>query len=398
MEKVVKTLKIEPFSGISGDMTLAALIDLGASAQRLQSLPARLGFPDVTIEIGEVQKCGIRCAKVNIIDQTEPVVRHLSDIIGMIDAADLADGVKTLARHIFTLLGEAEAAVHGIAVEKVHFHEVGAVDSIMDIVGAALLLNDLDYSQVIVGPICTGSGFINCDHGKFPVPAPATELLLQGLPTFTGDIATEMTTPTGAAILKALAPRFDTASLQITRSGYGAGDRDFENQPNCVRMSLGEATVEASATTDQVVVIQTNLDDISGELLGGHFQDSLLANGALDFSLSAVMMKKGRPGHCLEVLCQETDRQRLTDIILTGTTTIGVRYWPAERTILTRSEQIVSTQFGDIRLKCVALPGGGVRRTPEYEDCRERATACGVTISDVMSEAMKSVDQVGADE
>ncbi len=389
----MKTLKIEPFSGISGDMTLGALIDLGAPGEMLVALPGILGFTDVSITISEIQKCGICCTKVTIFDQTKPVTRHLGDIVEMIERADLHGRVKSLAGQIFTLLGEAEAAVHGIPVEKVHFHEVGAVDSILDIVGAALLLNELDYEQVVLDPVCTGSGFVRCDHGKFPVPAPATELLLQGMPTFAGDISAEMTTPTGAAILKALTPGFSTAALRINASGYGAGERDFENQPNCLRISLGETDAVSNVTTDQVIVIQANLDDISGELLGNHFQDRLLAGGALDVCLSALIMKKGRPGHRLEILCREADRNKLTEVILTETTTIGVRYWSADRVVLARTEALIDTRFGEIRLKCVTLPNGTIRRTPEYEDCRRCATASGATLQEVMHEANRLSEQ-----
>ena len=384
----MKILKIEPFSGISGDMMLAALVDLGAPREVLQDLPRVLGFPEVAITITEVHKCGIRCTKVNIEDRTEPVARHLHDILALIDGADLPDRAKALAGRIFTLLGEAEASVHGIPVAKVHFHEVGAVDSLMDIVGTALLLAELDYSAVVATPICTGSGFVDCAHGKLPVPAPATELLLQGVPTFAGDITAEMTTPTGAAIVKALAPGFSLPALNMTASGYGAGDRDFD-QPNCLRVGLGDPVSAADPGADEICVIQTNLDDTSGELLGGHFQDLLLSSGALDLSLCALLMKKGRPGHRLEVLCHESDLPKLAEIILTETTTIGLRHWRANRTVLSRTHETVVTRFGDIRLKCVKLPSGRVRRTPEYEDCRQRALESGATLQEVMREALR---------
>jgi len=385
-------LRIEPFSGISGDMMLGALIDLGGDRDKLQTLPAVLGFPNVKITITDVQKCGIRCTKVNIEDDTKPVARHLDDILALIDDADLPPQTRTLAARVFTVLGEAEAAVHGIAVQKVHFHEVGAVDSIMDIVGVALLLTDLDYSSVVAGPVCVGSGFVKCDHGRMPVPAPATELLLQGVPTFAGDVAKEMTTPTGAAILKALDPGFTVPTLTMTASGYGAGDRDLE-QPNCLRLGLGEPVGDDDTNRDWIWVIQTNLDDTSGELLGRYFQDKLLANGALDLSLCALLMKKGRPGHRLEVLCAEPDLKQLTEIILTETSTIGVRYWKARRTILPRTYETIMTRFGEIRLKCVTDPSGHIRKTPEYEDCQARAAECGMTIQAVMIEAMKVCEE-----
>ncbi len=387
----MKTLKIEPFSGISGDMILGALVDLGAPREMLLNLPHLLGFPDVNISINHVTKCGISCLKVNIEDNTEPVARHLHQILAMIEKADLSAGAKDFAGRVFTLVGEAEAKVHGVSIEEVHFHEVGAVDSIMDIVGTALLLDQLDFSAVVSLPVCIGSGFVHCAHGKLPVPAPATELLLQGLPSFPGVVAKEMTTPTGAAILKALNPSFTIPVLNMTASGYGAGERDFD-QPNCLRIGLGESSANNDSGADQIFVIQTNLDDISGELLGKHFQNLLLENGALDLSLTPLMMKKGRPGHCLEVLCPEEKLQVLKDLILNETTTIGLRYWRADRTILKRTFETVHTNFGDIRVKCVTLPSGGVRKIPEYEDCRQCAISAGVTVQEVMGAAYRHCD------
>jgi pyridinium-3,5-bisthiocarboxylic acid mononucleotide nickel chelatase len=384
----MKTLKIEPFSGISGDMMLGALVHLGAPREMLLDLPRLLGFPDVNITIKNVDKCGIGCIKVNIEDNTEPVARHLHNILEMIENADLSAGAKEFAAQVFTLVGEAEAKVHGVSIEEVHFHEVGAVDSIMDIVGTALLLDQLDFSSVVSLPVCVGSGFVHCAHGKLPVPAPATELLLQGLPSFPGDIAKEMTTPTGAAILKALNPSFTIPVLNMEASGYGAGERDFQ-QPNCLRIGLGEPVSGKESGAEQIIMIQTNLDDVSGELLGGHFQDLLLENGALDLSLSPVVMKKGRPGQRLEVLCTEAKLQVLTELILNETTTIGVRYWRADRTVLSRTFETVKTDFGQVRLKCVTLPSGSVRKVPEYEDCRKCAVSAGVTVQEVMMAAMR---------
>jgi len=380
----MKILRIEPFSGISGDMFLGALVDLGAPAEALESLPATLGLAEATIRIDKVDKCGILCTHIVITDDTPQPHRHLSHIVEMINGADLPADAKGLARRIFTLLGEAEASVHGVPVEKVHFHEVGAVDSILDIVGAALLLNDFEYDQVVCGPVCTGSGFVDCAHGRFPVPAPATARLLEGMPTFPGEIPAEMTTPTGAAILKALDPAFTVPTMTIVHSGYGAGTRDFE-QPNCLRLGLAET---AAGDPEQIVLVQTNLDDASGELLGGYFQDLLLKAGALDVTLGSLLMKKGRPGHCLEVLCREQDRERLTTIILKETTTIGVRWFPVQRTVLPRTIETVETAFGPVRLKCVTLPDGRIRRTPEFEDCRARAQDAGVSVQEVMQAAL----------
>ena len=389
----MKILRIEPFSGASGDMFLGALLDLGASGERLRELPKILGLTGASVRISAVDKCGIRCTKADIQDDTPPQHRHLSDILALINGADLPAGVKDLAGRIFTIIGEAEAAVHGIAVEKVHFHEVGAIDSILDIVGTALLLDEFDFEAVICDPICTGSGFVNCAHGKLPVPAPATERILQGMPTFSGDIAAEMTTPTGAAVIKALEPSFTAPVLNLSGTGYGAGTREFD-QPNCLRLSLGTMDDRLSANGEDLILIQTNLDDTSGELLGGHFQDLLLANGALDVNLCPLLMKKGRPGQRLEVLCQAQSRSKLAELILTETTTIGVRWFPVQRTVLPRETTTVTTRFGDIRIKVVTLPSGRIRRTPEFEDCRERAISSGVSVQEIMREALDCCSRI----
>ncbi len=226
-------LKIEPFSGISGDMMLGALVDLTVAGDDLAALPGRLNLAGASIEIGRTSRRGIACTRVVVVDETEPVTRHLADIHAIIDRSDLDDTARTLARRVFAILGEAEATVHGIALEKVHFHEVGAVDSILDIVGTAMLMSRLDLTGVVCGPVCTGHGFVDCDHGRLPVPAPATE----------------MTTPTGAAILRALEPSFAIGEHTTIASGYGAGARDLE-QPDCLRLAIARpATMILEETT-----------------------------------------------------------------------------------------------------------------------------------------------------
>lgn len=375
-------LKLEPFSGISGDMMLGALIDLAGGEDDLLALPARLGLERATVSIDPVKKCGIACTKVTIEDASEPVARHLSDIVRLIEAADLQPRARDLALAIFTLLGEAEAAVHDVPLAQIHFHEVGAVDSILDVVGTAVLLARLYFNAVISGPVCTGSGFVACDHGRMPVPAPATERLLRGMPCEAGPVPREMTTPTGAAILRALDPSFDPIPHRVVATGYGAGTRDLE-QPNCLRLSL----IEPLAGTDPVWVIQTNIDDAPGELLGEHLQRRLLAAGALDITLAPLMMKKGRPGQRLEVLARAADRDALADVILSETTTIGVRYFPVARRILPREVRKVATMYGDVRVKVVTSPSGEVRRTPEYDDCVRLAEQAGVSLHEVMRAA-----------
>lgn len=383
----MKVLRIEPFSGISGDMMLGALVDLAGGQEKLLALPQVLGLAGASVRINSTTKCGIQCTAVKIEDKTPPKARHLKDILALIEQADLSPVAKAFAGDVFLAVGQAEAKVHGVSIESIHFHEVGAIDSILDIVGAAVLLDDLDFDQVVADPICVGHGFVTCDHGKLPVPAPATALLLHGLPTYPGDIRSEMTTPTGAAILKALKPVFTSPVMTMTATGYGAGSRDFD-QPNCLRLGLGQAQDTAAETLDDAWLIQTNLDDVTGELLGAHLQDLLLEAGALDINLCSLIMKKGRPGQRLEVLCHKPDLDRLMDLILTETTTIGVRYFPVARRALPRTLSTVTTKFGPIGIKCVTLPSGKIRKMPEYEDCRQRAQDSGVSLQDVMREAL----------
>jgi len=378
------TLRIEPFSGISGDMMLGALVALGADPALLMKLPATLGLDGATVKVGTVSRCGIQCVKADIADDTEPVHRHLSQIETMILGADLPAAAQEFALKVFRIIGEAEAQVHGVPVEKVHFHEVGAVDSILDIVGAAVLLDSLGIDQAVSAPVCVGSGFVNCAHGRLPVPAPATALILHGMPTYPGEIAKEMTTPTGAALLKALAPTFETPVMTTTATGYGAGSREFD-QPNCLRLSLGTI----AKVNEDVWQVQTNLDDTTGELLGAHLQDLLLERGALDLNLCPVVMKKGRPGHRLEALCLKEDLETLVAAILEETTTIGVRFFPVTRTVLPRTMETISGRYGAVTVKAVTLPSGRVRRTPEFEDCRRLAKEAGVAVRDVMAEALR---------
>jgi len=383
-------LRVEPFSGISGDMMLGALVDLGADPALLTGLPAALGLEGARVTVDSVHRCGIKCVKVDIVDDSEPVHRHLSGIEAMIQGADLPAAAKAFALKVFRVVGEAEATVHGVSVEEVHFHEVGAIDSILDIVGVAVLLESLGVDRAVSDPVCVGSGFVKCAHGRLPVPAPATALILHGLPTYPGEIAKEMTTPTGAALLVALAPEFSAPVSIVTATGYGAGSREFDKHPNCLRLSLCETAAEGG--DDSVWQVQTNLDDIPGELLGAHLQDLLLERGALDVTLCPVIMKKGRPGQRLEVLCRTADREAVVNTILEETTTIGVRWFPVSRTVLSRVIETVDTRFGEVRVKAVTLPSGKVRRMPEFEDCKECAGEHGVTVREVMVEVARVCD------
>ena len=409
-------LKLEPYSGISGDMFLGALAPLANAEETIINLPRILGLQDeATVEFYDLDKNSILCRKANVIDHNAekqqhdldhghahahshdhghdhhhhhgPLQRGLNDIRKIIQSADLlTDRAKSLALEIFQHLGEAEASVHGMPIEQVHFHEVGAIDSIIDIVGAAVLIDELDITQTYSDPICTGFGFCMTDHGRLPVPAPATERLLHGIPTVKGSVEAEMTTPTGAAIIKVLNPVFEPAQLISTASNFGAGSKDFEH-PNALRASLCQPA-SAPAGND-LVLIQTNLDDLPGEQLGNDFQEQLFNLGALDVFLTPIIMKKGRPGIKFEVLCRAHERERFADVILECTSTLGVRFIAVDRKILPRNEKTVTTSFGPIRLKVATLPSGKTRSIPEYEDCRKAAQNAGVPVNEVYLAALK---------
>ena len=415
----MNTLYIEPFSGLSGDMFLGALCGLQEAYDDLQELPQKLNLPDGRVEISSVEKNGIVCRHVNVVDLNEPTNahhdhghkhehphhhhkhdeghshshshdhphshvhgshehRHLSEIIELIDNADITDSARKISKEIFQLIGKAESEVHNIPIEKIHFHEISAVDSIIDIVGCAVLIDRLGSLKTYSEPVCVGHGMVNTQHGLLPIPAPATAKLLQGIPCYKGDEKGERVTPTGAAILKYLNPIFESPTLKIDRSAYGPGKKDFIG-PNVLRLSLGTISQASSA----IYSIETNLDDSSSELLGSDFQAQLLEQGAIDFTLTQALMKKGRPGHLLSTLASHEDLESVCDFILENTTAIGVRYYPVSRKILDRTEEAVSTEFGTIRVKTVTTPSGKERRKAEYEDLSRVAKKQGVSIAEL---------------
>jgi len=383
----MRILKIEPFSGLSGDMFLGALLSIGGDENKLISLPRVLELSSVNVQVRRVQKRGIQSWKVDVVDESKPVRRHLSDILKIIDQSNLSAETKTLSRKIFHLLGEAESQVHQIPIEKIHFHEVGAIDSIIDVVGAAMLFVQLEITKTISLPVCTGYGFVQCEHGRMPVPTPATELLLHGFPTYRGTTESELVTPTGAAILKSLNPDFSSHTLITTKSGYGAGTKEFEH-PNCLRLSLSESEPDQPET--DIWILQSNLDDQPGELLGNHFMEKLIQEGALDVTITPVLMKKGRPGQMIEVLCKRQNLEQLSNTILEETFSLGVRYFPAERMVLQREVKIVETSYGKVRVKVATLPSGRIRSIPEYESCLELSKRHGLPFQEIYLETLRS--------
>ena len=392
----MKIAYLDCASGISGDMTLGALVDAGVDLARLQAGVESLGLAGVRLVVTDVKKKGFRAKQLTVEHTPEHKHRHLHHITEMIDRSALSERQKLSARKIFTRLAEAEAKVHGSTIEKVHFHEVGAVDSIADIVGAAIGWDLLGVERIVCSPVPTGTGFVEIAHGRCSIPAPATGELLTGVPLAESSVPFELTTPTGAAILAALVHSFGPVpAMKIERIGYGAGQRDLEEQPNLLRLLVGEASTSGPADAgEQVWIVETNLDDISGELVG-YTTTRLWEAGALDVYTTAIQMKKNRPGVMLSVLCNAADVQRIEAILFRETTTLGIRRWPVSRHKLRREAGQVSTPWGPVS-GMIAWLGETARFSPEFESCRKVADEQGVPLKAVYEAAQKAWGE-GAD-
>jgi pyridinium-3,5-bisthiocarboxylic acid mononucleotide nickel chelatase len=391
----LRTAHFDCFSGISGDMTLAALFDVGVPVEPVRDGLASLGLP-ITLEIEKVRKGGFAATYVHIEAPQEETHRFLSDVEEIIARGKLTDRQRALATRIFRRLAHAEATVHGMPLEKVHFHEVGALDSIADIVGAAIGLDLLGVQRFTSGPVAPGSGTVQCAHGLMPVPAPGTAELLKGVPLRSSPVQTELTTPTGAAILTSVVEQWiDQPALTIERIGHGAGRKDFVEQPNLLRIFLGTQpepaaqTLLAGADVDQVWVLETNLDDVSGEVIG-YTQDLLFAAGALDVFTISIGMKKNRPGVLLTILATAANLAALEEILFRELLTFGIRRYPVQRDKLHRRPHTVDTPWGPVRGKLGWLEGRAAIFTPEYDDCARLAKQHGVSLQAVTAAALKT--------
>jgi hypothetical protein len=372
---------LDCFSGISGDMLLGALADAGAEPGELNAQLARLGLPGMAVRFEKCRRAGIGATKAHVEAPPEQRHRHLSDIETIIREAKLAPRVEDRALAVFRRLGEVEAAVHQAPIEKVHFHEVGAVDSIVDVVGSCIGFELLGIDEVQCSPVNVGSGTVETEHGTLPVPAPATAALLQDRPVYSRGPAVELTTPTGAAIAATLASRFGPLpALTLFTTGYGAGSKDFPAQANVVRVLIGEPSGASEATS--IAVIEANIDDLSPQVLG-YAAERLLERGALDVTISPLLMKKGRPGSLLRVLARPEDQETLAKLVFDETSTLGLRVYRAERRVQARSTVEVETPYGKVRVK-VAETGSFA---PEYEDCRRLAEQTGTPLKQVLAAA-----------
>jgi uncharacterized protein (TIGR00299 family) protein len=362
------------FSGISGDMTLGALVDLGVPVDWLQNELSRLPLTGYQLNIRPVMRNGIQATGISVAIEDAGDSRNYKKIKLLLEDCVLSDGVKATSLTAFEQLARAEADIHGGSLEAVHFHEVGGVDAIVDIVGTALCLEKLGITEVMSSPLPLGSGFVDCQHGRLPVPAPATIEILKDVPVYGADVNCELVTPTGAAIIASLTQRFDRMPLmKVRKTGYGAGQRELADRPNLLRIMVGmRADSTAELSSDQIVVLETSVDDMNPELFG-FLMERLYADGALDVCWIPVHMKKSRPGTLVQVLCREDRKDVLIQRLLSETTSLGVRYHQAARRMLAREQVTVRTSFGEIRMKRVRDPEGGQRLVPEYDVCREIA-------------------------
>ena len=386
-----KVLFIEPFSGVSGDMMIGALLDLGFDFEELKFKLALLPLKEYELSFHKCVRSGIQATKFDVQAGHSHHHRSFADIRKMIESSNLSVWVKEKSVEAFRALAEAEGKVHGQPPDKVHFHEVGAVDSIVDIVGTMIAVEAFLPVRIVSSPVNVGQGTLECQHGTYPVPAPATQELIKNVPVFSNNVNGELTTPTGAALLVTLVEEFGIRPpMKIQSSGYGAGTRQTPGNANVLRLSLGEIQEETDISPDeQVAVIVTTIDDMSPQIYG-YFQEKALENGALDVYSTPVQMKKNRPAQKITCVCAVADVDRLAGLIFSETTTIGLRYTIARRKTLRREFMQVQTRYGTVTMKISLLDGRPVNFVPEFEDCRRLALENNVPLKEVQASAVHS--------
>lgn len=393
----MKTLYFDCFAGVSGDMTLGALVDAGVDARALTERLMLLGVEGYEISFEKVDRSGISATRAHVrLTHEEKQHRHLSHIEQIISGSRLDDSVKERALKIFRRLGEAEARVHNVPVERIHFHEVGAVDAIVDVVGACICFELLQVERFVASALHVGSGTVEMAHGRFPVPPPAVAELLRGAPIYSTDIVGELVTPTGAAIVATVCEEYGALPrMRVEATGYGAGGREYQNFPNVLRVLLGESDkagetpAGVSAQGDEeLLMVETNVDDVSPQVLG-YLIERALAAGALDCYFTPVQMKKNRPGVLVSLLCRPVDGEAMRGLLFVETPTLGVRTYTVTRRALEREAVTVETEFGTIAIKVARWRGQTVGATPEYEDCRTAALAQNVPLR-VVQEAARA--------
>lgn len=386
------------FSGISGDMTLGALLDLGVPLQWLNEMLADVPLQGFEIKVAEVYRSGIRANQVEVLVHEKQPERNFAVIKTLIAKSRLPDRVKSMSTGIFTRLAEAEAEIHGCALEAVHFHEVGGVDALVDIIGTALGIEYLGIEQIVGSSVPLGKGFVTCRHGKLPVPAPATVALLKNAPIYGTDIEHELVTPTGAAIIAGLAHSFTPLpEMQIQQIGYGAGTRELESRPNLLRIMIGkpfklDEDISENTQADWIWIVEASIDDMNPEMFG-FVMDRLFDDGALDVCWIPLYMKKNRPGTMIQVLCRAQERDALVRRLLSETTSLGVRYYEARRQLLVRDQVTIESAFGKIAVKRIKDPAGNIRMVPEYEICKKIALEKDLPLRVIYDTIVKDLNQ-----
>ncbi len=404
----MKLAYFDCFSGISGDMTLGALVDAGCAVEQLRAELSRLQVPGWELTAEKVWKNGMAATYVKVKTEDQSKHRSLGAILEILEKSQLAPDVRDRAGAIFRKLGEAEARVHDVPLEKIHFHEVGAVDAIVDVVGACVGFHALGIEKFACSALNVGGGTAKMAHGVLPVPAPATANLLQGKPTYSNGVQKELVTPTGAAIVATLCEAFGPQpTMSVSAIGYGAGTADLEGQPNVVRIMIGEEVARNGEENgaqegalarvpvlldEEIAVIEANLDDMNPQIYG-YFLEKALGIGALDVYTTPVQMKKNRPGTLLTVLCKPQNSNALMTLIFAETTTFGVRTHRAQRRVLPRDWVSVGTEFGEVRIKVSRVNGKILHASPEFEDCRKLAVAKNVPLQRVIAEAIRNYEK-----
>jgi len=389
----MKIISYDCFSGISGDMNLGAMLDLGVDKTYLVNELNKLNLKGWELIVQKDQRHGITGTKVTV-KQTrhEHAHRHLSDIEKIINDSTLDNNTKALSKKIFMQIAVAEAKVHGISLDHVHFHEVGAVDSIIDVVGAAICYNALNVEGVHVSTVELGGGFVKCDHGKLPVPAPATAEIIKSLPVKKGGVDFEATTPTGAAILAALGTDFSSdMELKIEKTAYGVGQKDSRDIPNLLRVFLGE-TITNNTSGHDAVQLESNIDDMNPEFFG-YISERLFKAGASDVFFTNIIMKKGRPGIVLNVICETESADILKNIIFTETTSLGIRTFPFRKDTLARKFETIQTIYGQVNIKRSFYKDMEVSCKPEYDDCKRIAEEKGIPLKEVFNNIMSEINK-----
>ena len=393
----MRTLYFDCFAGASGDMILGALIDAGLDLDALKKELQKLNVPNVDLQIERVDRSGISSTKFEVSVPDEKKHRHLRDIEKIIDESPLLESVKTRSRSIFRRLAEAEAKVHGVEIEKVHFHEVGAIDAIVDIVGACVGFEILGIENFICSRINVGHGFVEMEHGKFPVPPPAVAELLNGIPIFAGEFEGEMTTPTGAAVISTVCSSYGRLpEIKVEHAGYGAGNRTYPNFPNVIRVLVGETEAEETVnSTENLFLLETNIDDSTPQTIG-FVTERALEFGANDCWVTPIQMKKNRPGFKVSILCTAEKKDRMVNLLYSETTTLGVRSVSVQREALEREIVKVETRFGPIAVKVARSEGLVKNAMPEYEDVRAAAIRHSIPFSNVREAALSAMHESAA--